>query len=73
MIPQLETMKVSDVTKSIFWGPINNFPNDFSDADEQRLTEAYTKLINEQIIPSYKKLANFLKDEYLPKAAHQQV
>jgi len=68
MIPQLETMKVSDVTKSIFWGPINNFPNDFSDADEQRLTEAYTKLINEQIIPSYKKLANFLKDEYLPKA-----
>ncbi len=67
MIPQLEAMEVSDVTKSIFWGPINNFPKDFSDEDKQRLTKTYTKLIGEQIIPSYKKLANFLNSEYLQK------
>jgi uncharacterized protein (DUF885 family) len=68
MIPQMEAMEVNDVTKSIFWGPVNNFPKDFSDADKQRLTEAYTKVITEQIIPSYRKLADFLKSEYLQKA-----
>ena len=36
--------------------------------DKKHFTDAYTKLINEQIIPAYKKLGDFLKNEYLPKA-----
>src|SRR5437867_4285017 len=68
MVPQMEAMVVNDVTKSIFYDPITNMPKDFSDSDKQRLTTAYTNLINEQIITSYKKLSDFLKNEYLPKA-----
>ncbi|MCO4292760.1 DUF885 domain-containing protein [Solitalea sp. MAHUQ-68] len=68
VIPQLEAIPTKDVTKSIFYGPINNFPKDFNDADKKRLTEAYTKAINEKINPSYQKLATFFKTEYLPKA-----
>ncbi|SMO40940.1 DUF885 domain-containing protein [Solitalea koreensis] len=68
VIPQLETIVTSDVTKNIFYGPINHFPKDFSEADKKRLTEAYTKAIKEDIIPTYQKLATFMKNEYLPKS-----
>jgi uncharacterized protein (DUF885 family) len=68
MVPQVEAFVTTDPTKSVFYGPINNMPATFSDADKQRLTAAYVKLINEQISPSYKKLAEFIKNEYLPRA-----
>ncbi len=68
MIPQMESMVVADAKTSLFYGPVNQFPQDFSEADKQRLTIAYTQLINEQITPAYKKLGDFLKQEYLPKA-----
>lgn len=68
MIPQMEAMVTNDVSKSIFYGPVTNIPADFSDADKKRITEEYKKLIAEQLVPAYQKLAVFLKNEYLPKA-----
>ena len=68
MIPQMEAMQTTDATKSLFYGPVNKIPANTPDADKQRLTASYVKVINEQIVPSYKKLADFLKNEYLPKA-----
>ncbi len=68
MIPQMESMVVADATKSLFYGPVANLPASFSDADKKRLTTAYLKAINEQIIPGYKKLGDFLQNEYLAKA-----
>jgi uncharacterized protein (DUF885 family) len=68
MIPQLEAMKATDATQSLFYGPVAKMPAGFSAADKQRITGEYTSLITEQIIPTYIKLADFLKNEYLPKA-----
>ena len=68
MIPQMTDLVVSDPTKSLFYGPINKLPASFSAADKQRLTTAYKKAISEQIVPTYRKLGAFLKNEYLPKA-----
>ncbi len=68
MIPQMEAMVTGSAAESLFYGPVSKMPQGFSDADKKRLTDAYVQLINEQIIPSYKKLSAFLKDEYLPKA-----
>lgn len=68
MIPQMESMVTTDVTKSIFYGPVTKMPADFSAADKQKFTEAYKKLVGEQLVPAYRKLAAFLKNEYLPKA-----
>jgi len=68
MIPQMEAMIVSDPTKSLFYGPINKLPNSFSVAEKKLITGEYEKLITEQLIPAYKRLAGFLKNEYLPKA-----
>ena len=66
MIPQMQDMVVTDVTKSIFYEPIKNLPKDFSEADKKRLTDAYSNLIKDQLSPAYQKLGWFLKNEYLP-------
>ena len=68
MIPQMTDLVTTDASKHLFYGPITKMPATFSDADKKRLTEAYTKLITEQVVPTYKKLGDFLKNEYLPKA-----
>ena len=67
IIPQCKSIVVDDVTTSLFWGPIKKLPSTFSDADKKRITEEYTKLIGEQILPSYKKLGDFFEKEYLAK------
>ncbi len=68
MIPQMEGFVTTEPEKSVFYGPVKNMPADFPEADKKRLTDAYIKLINEQIVPTYKKLANFLKNEYLAQS-----
>ena len=68
MIPQMDAMVVTDPTKSLFYGPVNKLPANFSDSDKQRITTSIIKLINEQLVPAYKKLGDFLQTEYLPKA-----
>lgn len=68
MIPEMEAMLVKADTLSLFYSPVKKFPANFSDADKSRFTTAFTTLIHNQIIPSYQKLKNFLKNEYLLKA-----
>jgi uncharacterized protein (DUF885 family) len=68
MIPQMQSMVVSDATKSLFYGPVANLPASFSEADKKRITDAYVIAINQQLTPYFKKLGDFLQDEYLPKA-----
>ncbi|MDB5111229.1 MAG: hypothetical protein JWR67_2343, partial [Mucilaginibacter sp.] len=68
MIPEMMDMVVASPQKSLFYGPINNFPKDFSDADKKRLTSDYFTTINTVVIPTYKKLGDYLKNDYLPHA-----
>jgi uncharacterized protein (DUF885 family) len=68
MIPQMEAIVVSDPEKSIFYAPVKNFPADFTSADKDRLQAQYKQAILGEIVPTYQKLADFLKNEYLPKA-----
>ena len=68
MIPQMLAMVTDSATKSLFYEPIKLMPTNFSKTDKKRLTIAYINLINQQIVPSYKKFAVFLQTEYLPAA-----
>jgi uncharacterized protein (DUF885 family) len=70
MIPQVrgKDIVVSDPEASLFYGPIRKLPASFSPADRTRLTEAYRKAILADIVPSYRKLGDFLEKEYLPRA-----
>lgn len=66
VIPQLDALIKDKPEDTLFWGPIKSMPADFSAADKQRLTAAYTKMIGEQLVPAYRKLRAFINDEYLP-------
>lgn len=65
VLPQLQSMIVNDIHKSIFHLPIDKFPASFSDADKKRLTVEYEKTIADELIPAYKKLYNFFNDTYI--------
>jgi uncharacterized protein (DUF885 family) len=70
MLPQLRgtDILVSDAAKSIYYKPIENFPKGFSVADRKRLSSAYQEAILQDLVPAYRRLADFLEQEYLPKA-----
>ena len=68
MIPQFEAMVTTDPKQNLYYIPVNNFPASFSDSDKQSLTADYIKAINEKVIPMNRKMAGFLKNDYLPKA-----
>ena len=68
MVPQLQAHIALDFTKSVFYGPITRLPKNFSDADKTRLTAAYRQAIATQLVPTYRRLADFLQTEYLPQA-----
>lgn len=68
MIPQMEAMEVKDAEKSIFYIPVTKFPDVVSKVDRIRLTEAYRAAIMQEIVPAYKKIAEYLKNDYLPHA-----
>jgi len=67
-LPQLQAHLVDKVTDSVFYGPVRHMPEAISKADGARLTKQLESIIQEVIIPSYRRLHTFLKDEYLPKA-----
>jgi uncharacterized protein (DUF885 family) len=66
-LPQLESQVVADPEQSLFWGPIRNLPATFSAADRERLTAAYRNVIATKVVPTYRRLHEFVRDEYLPK------
>ena len=66
-IPQLEAVAVAEPAKSLFYGPITKLPASFSEADKVRLTAAYQQAIRAELVPTYQKLAQFFKTEYLPQ------
>lgn len=68
ILPQMTKIISRDPKKSVFYGPVKNFPSNFSSADKARLEKLYVTMITTQVNPSYLKLHDFLKREYLPKA-----
>ncbi|MBE0357711.1 DUF885 domain-containing protein [Pseudoalteromonas phenolica] len=68
LIPQFEAHIVEDVTQSVFWGPITNFPDSFTLEDKKALKDKYKSMILNKLVPAYTKMTTFLKEEYLPNS-----
>jgi uncharacterized protein (DUF885 family) len=66
-LPQLDAMIVVEPKQSLFFQPILQMPQHFSDSDKARLTVAYSQAIEQKIVPAYRKLRSFVREEYLPK------
>ncbi len=66
IIPQLQAQLVDSADKSLFYAPINQFPESFSDTEKQQLTTQYTIFINEQLLPALSQLMDYFQHTYLP-------
>jgi len=66
VVPQMAEFDHGPVDKHLFYSPVHQFPKDFSNEDRSRLTRAYAHAVRDQIIPLYKRLHDFFKNEYVP-------
>lgn len=64
--PQIDALLKPKAEDTLFWGPIKSMPADFSASDKVRLTDAYRTMIGQQMMPAFRKLRDFIANEYLP-------
>jgi uncharacterized protein (DUF885 family) len=65
VIPQFAVLAETPLEDHLFYKPIQNFPENFSDEDKQQLTKAYTIFLTETLVPTFKELHQFFKTDYL--------
>jgi uncharacterized protein (DUF885 family) len=68
VLPQLAALATADTEQSLFWGPMNSFPQTVSAADRERLASEFRALIRDKVAPAYRRLHDFIRDEYIPRA-----
>jgi uncharacterized protein (DUF885 family) len=68
VIPQAEEQANKPIDDSVFMGPVANMPDTIKGADRARIAAAYRQTVADAVIPAYRRLADFLKNEYLAKA-----
>ena len=69
MIVQIDSQLATAPAQSPFYSPVLNFPAGVPEPSRLQLREAFGTVIRDSINPAYRRLRNFLADEYLP-AAH---
>jgi len=65
VLPQLEAHVVATPEDSIYFGPVRDMPAGFAPADRDRLTAAYRAAITGKVVPTYRKLLGYMRDEYM--------
>ncbi|MCB0465802.1 MAG: DUF885 family protein, partial [Aequorivita sp.] len=59
VIPQLKAMTEPNLDENLFFSPVKNFPDTFSDLEKQELAKAYSKMVTNEVIPAYQSLHDF--------------
>ncbi len=68
MIAQFDKLSPEKPEDSVFYGPVKTFPEAVSAADRTRLAAAYAAQIRDVLNPAHRRMRDFLKAEYLPRA-----
>lgn len=67
VVAQTEGIAAVPVEQSPFAQPLAKLPAEIPEADQKRIREEMLAAIRDSLIPSYDKLAKFVKEEYAPK------
>lgn len=65
-IPQITAHIDENVENTLFWAPITNMPESVTESEAKQLQQRYKQVLSDTVMPAYKKLATYLKEEYLP-------
>jgi uncharacterized protein (DUF885 family) len=67
VLVQLDAMAVDRAEQSQYYAPLRQFPASIDEAERGRLTAEYTRALDERLLPAYRRLRDFVRDEYLPR------
>jgi uncharacterized protein (DUF885 family) len=65
-LAMLEGLIAERPEDTVFWGAIRVMPEDLGDEAAARVTAAYREKVSEVLIPAYRRLTGFMREEYLP-------
>jgi uncharacterized protein (DUF885 family) len=65
-IDRIRGFELDTAETSVFWKPIENLPQGFSDEDRARLEAAYRTKLDDEVLPAYAGLLLFMEEVYLP-------
>ena len=65
VLPQLEALTTTNLDEHLFYAPILNLKDRFTEAERAAITDAYKDMVLNKIVPAYKKLHQFMSTEYL--------
>ncbi|HEX6572988.1 MAG TPA: DUF885 domain-containing protein [Steroidobacteraceae bacterium] len=66
VLPQLEAMIVPRAQDSQYYAPVKQFPASIAQADRDRLTAEYVQALDTKLLPAYRRLRDYVRNEYLP-------
>jgi uncharacterized protein (DUF885 family) len=68
-LPQLDSLAPGGaIEKSVLWRPMTQFPASVDAQARTSIQAEYRTLLADRVLPSLLRLAQFVRDEYLPKA-----
>ncbi|TCI94897.1 DUF885 domain-containing protein [Tenacibaculum sp. M341] len=65
VIPQFKVLAETKLNDHLFYTPIKNFPEAITEEERNDLTKKYSTILEEQLIPSFRSLYQFLSTDYL--------
>ena len=72
MIGQIDDMLAQPVEDSPFYSPVRTIPQVVPAPTRKRLQADYATIIRQSVFPAYRRLREFLANEYLPAARHEE-
>ncbi|MET0988892.1 MAG: DUF885 domain-containing protein [Steroidobacteraceae bacterium] len=67
LLAQLGELIVEDPKASLFYAAVRQVPKEVAPKDAERIAVEYEKAAREDVLPAYRRLRDFMRDEYLPK------
>jgi len=68
MLPVIHGVTTVPLARNLFMRPVENFPVTVPQPERVRLRAAYHAAVAERLNPAYRRLYEFLRQEYLPRA-----
>jgi uncharacterized protein (DUF885 family) len=66
LLEQVPAQCAGTIAENPFLEPTKKFPSTISEADQKRLTAAITAAANNEVLPAYRRFAEFVAKEYAP-------
>jgi uncharacterized protein (DUF885 family) len=67
MLPMLAELG-ADTPANVFYRPLGDIPATLRTEERQRISAGITAAVKAEILPAYRRLHDFMRDEYLPRA-----